>query len=129
MKRMLGAWLVCCGALMSWEVYAAPCLIFVHGKQTDTNTFTSWTAARDYWKNGSDDFIQTATKNFATDYYVVGYNGSQAYWDADAAGHVANEIVAATNGTADGGGNSCGTTYAQVTTTTVPTTLSPAGSA
>lgn len=113
MKRTLGALIVCCGSIMSWEAFAAPCLIFIHGKQTDTNTLTSWTAARDYWKNGSDDFIQTATKNFATDYYVVGYNGSQAYWDADAAGHVANEIVAATNGTADGGGNSCGTTYAQ----------------
>ncbi|MBM4270396.1 MAG: hypothetical protein FJ144_27960 [Deltaproteobacteria bacterium] len=27
---------------------AAPCLIFMHGKQTNTDTFTSWTAARNY---------------------------------------------------------------------------------
>src|SRR5690348_7768784 len=82
---------------------AQPCLIFVHGKQTNTNTFTNWQAARDYWKNGTRDFVKTATKNFATSYYVVGYNGTNAYWDAGAAGEVANEIVNATNGGADGG--------------------------
>jgi hypothetical protein len=92
---------------------AAPCLIFVHGKQTNTDTFTNWTAARNYWKNGSRDFVQTATKNFATSYYVVGYNGTNAYWDAGAAGEVANEIVNATNGGNDGGGNHCALTYAQ----------------
>jgi hypothetical protein len=52
---------------------AAPCLIFVHGKRTNTDTFTNWNAARDYWRNGSSDFIQTATRNFSTSYYVVGY--------------------------------------------------------
>ena len=36
-----------------------------------------------------------------------------AYWDAGAAGEVANEIVNATNGGADGGGNRCARTYAQ----------------
>jgi len=92
---------------------AAPCLIFVHGKQTNTNTFTSWTSARNYWKNGSRDFIATASKNFATSYYVVGYNGTQAYWDTQASGEVANEIVNATNGGNDGGGNHCALTYAQ----------------
>src|SRR5215813_3588680 len=92
---------------------AAPCLIFVHGKQTDTNTFTNWTAARNYWKSGSRDAIQTATKNFATSYYVVGYNGTNAYWDAGAAGEVANEILNATNGGPDGGGNRCARTFAQ----------------
>lgn len=95
------------------NVFAAPCLIFVHGKQTDTNTYTSYTAARNYWVNGSNDFIKVATKNFATDFYVVGYNGTRPYWEAQSAGEVANEIVAATNGTADGGGNSCSKTYAQ----------------
>ena len=64
----------------------APCLIFVHGKQTNTDTFTNWNAARNYWKSGSRDFVQTATKNFAASYYVVGYNGTNAYWDAGAAG-------------------------------------------
>ena len=91
---------------------AAPCLIFVHGKQTNTDTFTNWTAARNYWKNGSADFVKTATKNFATSYYVVGYNGTNAYFDTGAAGEVANEIVNATNGGADGGGNRCATTFA-----------------
>jgi hypothetical protein len=92
---------------------AAPCLIFVHGKQTNTDTFTSWTSARNYWKDGSKDFVKTATKNFATSYYVVGYDGTNAYWGTQAAGEVANEIVTATNGGADGGGNHCALSYAQ----------------
>jgi hypothetical protein len=91
---------------------AAPCLIFVHGKQTNTGTYTSYTAARNYWKKDAQDFIKEATKNFATSYYVVGYNGMQPYWHAQAAGEVANEIVNATNGGADGGGRRCATTYA-----------------
>ena len=91
---------------------AQPCLIFVHGKQTDTGTYTSWTNARNYWKSGTRDFIKEATKNFATSYYVVGYNGTRPYWEAQSAGEVANEIVNATNGGADGGGNRCAKTYA-----------------
>ncbi len=94
-------------------IQAQPCLIFVHGKQTDTNTFTNYTSARNYWVSGSRDFVKEATKNFATSYYVVGYNGTQAYWDAQAAGHVAQEIVDATNGVADGGGHRCSRTYSQ----------------
>lgn len=99
--------------LSSSAALAAPCMIFVHGKQTNTNTFTNWSAARSYWVNGSRDFVKTVTKNFATSYYVVGYNGTNAYWDAGAAGEVANEIVNATNGGNDGGGNHCAQTYAQ----------------
>lgn len=92
---------------------AQPCLIFVHGKQTDTNTYTSYTAARNYWVNGTNDFVRTATKSFATPYYVVGYNGTRPYWESQAAGEVANEIVNATNGGADGGGHRCARTYAE----------------
>ena len=92
---------------------AQPCFIFVHGKQTNTGTFTNWSNARNYWKNGSRDFIQAATKNFAASYYVIGYNGTNAYWDSQAAGEVATEIVNATNGGADGGGNRCARTWAQ----------------
>ena len=91
----------------------APCLIFVHGKQTDTATFTSWSAARSYWINGGNDFIRTATKNFSASHYVVGYNGTRPYWEPQAAGEVATEIVNATNGGADGGGNRCALTAAQ----------------
>lgn len=91
---------------------AAPCLIFVHGKQTDTNTFTSWTSARNYWVSGTRDFVKEATKNFTASYYVVGYNGTRPYWEAQSAGEVANEIVNATNGGADGGGHRCATTFA-----------------
>jgi hypothetical protein len=113
MKRM-AATLVVLGALAtaapSW---AAPCFIFVHGKQTNTGTFTSWTNARNYWKTGSRDAVQTVTKNFASSYYVVGYDGTQPYWGAGAAGEVANEILNATNGGNDGGGNRCAQTYAQ----------------
>lgn len=92
---------------------AQPCLIFVHGKQTDTNTFTNYASARAYWQNGALDFIKTATKNFATSYYVVGYNGTRPYFESQAAGEVANEIVNATNGGADGGGKKCAKTHAQ----------------
>jgi hypothetical protein len=91
---------------------AQPCLIFVHGKQTNTATFTDWNSARNYWKDGSADFVRTATKNFAASHYVIGYNGTNAYFDAGAAGEVANEIVNATNGGPDGGGNRCARTYA-----------------
>ena len=52
----------------------------MHGKQTNTNTFTSYAAARNYWINGSHDAVKTATKNFAASYYVVGYNGTQPWW-------------------------------------------------
>jgi hypothetical protein len=45
--------------------------------------------------------------------YVIGYNGTKAYWDPQAAGEVANEIVNATNGGNDGGGNHCARTYAE----------------
>jgi hypothetical protein len=101
------------GVGLAGSAQAAPCLIFVHGKQTDTNTFTNWNSARAYWQNGSHDFVQTATKNFATSYYVVGYNGTRPYYEAQAAGEVANEIVNATNGGADGGGHRCALSYAQ----------------
>src|SRR5688572_16991704 len=95
------------------QASAQPCLIFVHGKQTNTNTFTSYTSARNYWVNGSADFVRTATKSFATPYYVIGYNGTRPYWEAQSAGEVANEIVNATNGGADAGGRRCTRTYAQ----------------
>jgi hypothetical protein len=92
---------------------AQPCLIFVHGKRTNTDTYTNWNAARSYWQQGSSDFVRTATNNYTTSAYVIGYNGTKAYWDPQAAGEVANEIVNATNGGADGGGNHCARTYAE----------------
>src|SRR5262245_30990598 len=91
---------------------AQPCLIFVHGKQTNTNTYTSYASARNYWVNGSHDAVRVATKNFAASYYVVGYNGTQPWWGSQSAGEVANEIVAATNGVADGGGHAGASTRA-----------------
>jgi hypothetical protein len=104
-----------CALVLATSVPAAagPCMIFVHGKQTDTATYTNWSSARAYWQNGSLDFIKTATKNFTTSYYVVGYNGTNRWYESQAAGEVANEIVNATNGGADGGGNRCALTYAQ----------------
>lgn len=92
---------------------AQPCFIFVHGKQTNTNTYTNWNSARTYWQDGSADFVRTVTKNFASSFYVIGYNGTEPYWGGQAAGHVANQIVNATNGNPDGGGNRCARTYAQ----------------
>ncbi len=58
-----------------------------------------------------DDLVKTASKNFSSSFYVAGYNGTRPYWDSQAAGEVANEIVAATNGTTDGGGHCCSQTY------------------
>ena len=113
LTRPVRALLLLCLCTATAPALAADCLIFVHGKQTNTGTYTNWNTARDYWKDGSRDFIKEATKNFATDYYVVGYNGSRPYWESQAAGHVAQEIVDATNGVADGGGNSCSKTYSQ----------------
>lgn len=111
-RLVLGLALVAAVLLVVPEAVAQPCFIFVHGKQTNTNTFTNWSSARNYWVSGSRDFIATATRGTAS-YYVVGYNGTRPYWDAQAAGEVANEIVNATNGGADGGGNRCALTYAQ----------------
>ncbi|GAK33171.1 hypothetical protein AQ1_01056 [alpha proteobacterium Q-1] len=91
---------------------AMPCMIFVHGKQTDTGSFTNWTQARDYWRSGGSDFIGISTKNFNASHYVVGYNGTRPFWDSLAAGEVAAEIINATNGGADGGGNRCATSWA-----------------
>ncbi|WP_149999881.1 hypothetical protein [Iodidimonas gelatinilytica] len=99
--------------LLASAASAAPCLIFLHGKQTDTGTYSSWAAARNYWVNGSDDFVREATRNFATSYYVVGYNGTRPFWDPDAAGEAAAEIINATNGVADGGGNRCASSWSQ----------------
>lgn len=91
---------------------ADPCLIFVHGKQTNTGTFDNWSEARNYWVKDDNDFIKTATKNFQASHYVIGYNGNRPYWDGQSAGEVADEIVNATQGNPDGGGNSCATTFA-----------------
>jgi hypothetical protein len=99
--------------LAAADAVAQPCLIFIHGKQTNTSTLTSWQAARDYWRSGSRDAIQAATRNFFASHYVVGYNGTEPYWGAGAAGEVANEIVNATNGGPDGGGNRCARSFAQ----------------
>jgi hypothetical protein len=107
-------WLFMLAGLFTGSIFAQqPTLIFVHGKQTNTNTYTSYSSARNYWVNGGDDFVATATKNFQAAHYVVGYNGTKPYWDAQAAGEVANEILNATNGGADGGGNRASKTYAQ----------------
>jgi len=114
-RVLLGGALAAAVALAAPPVAHAqdPCLIFVHGKQTNTSTFTDWNTARSYWVNGGNDFIRTATKNFQASHYVVGYNGTRPYWEPQTAGEVANEIANATDGGADGGGNRCALTAAQ----------------
>lgn len=59
--------LLLCLCAAPGPLLAADCLIYVHGKQTDTGTYTNWNTARDYWKDDSRDFVKEATKNFATD--------------------------------------------------------------
>ena len=111
MKRFTVLALLSLMVLAASAVSADPCLIFVHGKQTDTGTYTSYNKARNYWYYdgwfSDTDFLKTATKNWSLDHYVVGYNGTKPYYDAQAAGEVANEIVRATKGRNDGGGNNC----------------------
>ena len=51
----LGMAIVVATLLATSAASAAPCLIFVHGKQTDTNTFTNWTAALDSGHENHDD--------------------------------------------------------------------------
>lgn len=98
-------------AMAASAASAAPCLIFVHGKQTDTGTYTSYNKARNYWYYdgwfSDTDFLKTATKNWSLNHYVIGYNGTQPYYHAEAAGEVANEIVRAVQGRNDGGRNNC----------------------
>ncbi|GAB4573948.1 MAG: hypothetical protein Tsb008_09800 [Rhodothalassiaceae bacterium] len=113
LRRLLLAFAGLLPFLATLPATAMPCLIFVHGKQTDTGTFTNWNKARNYWVSGSNDFIRQATRNFTASYYVVGYNGTRPFWESQSAGEVANEIVNATNGGADGGGHRCTQTFAQ----------------
>ncbi len=93
---------------------AEPCLIFVHGMNYD-GTYDNWSEAREYWQSWfwGTDFIATATNYFARSYYVVGYDGSRPWSEERAAGKVASEIIHASQGGTDGGGNRCARTYAQ----------------
>ncbi len=90
-----------------------PCFIFVHGMNVSNDTYVDWNKARSYWVKNAHDGVGYATKDFSASYYVVGYDGTQPYWEALAAGEVANEIANATTGGADGGGNTCDKTYAE----------------
>ncbi|MCP5056630.1 MAG: hypothetical protein GY937_07850, partial [bacterium] len=96
------------GLLLASAAQAAdPCLIFVHGKM-DGASAPDWQAGRDYWKNGGDDFIATATQGFTLPHYVIGYHGDRPYWEPLAAGFVASEIVNAAAGLPDASGlNAC----------------------
>lgn len=98
------------------HVQAAPCLIFVHGLQPNDATYTTFSAARNYWKKlASDgtgtDFIAEATAGpsviarygHALSYYVIGYDGSQPWYTDHAAGEVSRELIRATTGQYDGG--------------------------
>lgn len=85
---------------------ADPCLIFVHGKR-DGATGPDHAGAVNYFQSGGDDFIETATQGFTLPHYVAAYHGDRPYWEPQAAGLVASEIVNAANGQPDPGGNSC----------------------
>lgn len=101
-----------------------PCLVFVHGSRAaDANPGYDWSqdwlAGRDYWRSytglidlidgtdtvstdPADDFIRAATNNLTRPHFVVRYNGAAEWWNNEAAGQVAREIVRATNGEFDG---------------------------
>lgn len=102
-----------------------PCLVFVHGSRVADATSgydwsQDWLAGRNHWRsyidvpgdlidgsdtvstNPADDFIRAATNNFSRPHFVVRYNGAAEWWNSEAAGQVASEIVRATNGEFDG---------------------------
>jgi len=85
---------------------ADPCLLFVHGKR-DGATGPDYTGAVNDWQGGGDNFIETATQGFTVPHYVIAYHGDRPYWEPQAAGLVATEIVRAAAGLPDAGGNSC----------------------
>jgi hypothetical protein len=102
------------------------CVIFVHGHGSRSDTAIDYTSAYGYWKgNGSlldgglhnfsalpfismSDGIEVGIQHKGEPYhkfYVVGYDGTQAYFDA--AHSVAAQIVNAIRGGRDSGGNDC----------------------
>lgn len=94
------------------------CYIFVHGKQTTTQSYYDWGVARAYWIDptgitGGTIDVMMACPFDRRSFYVVNYNGSAAWWDATAGGTVAWQILNATNGGFDNGGNRCAYSYAQ----------------
>lgn len=93
------------------------CYIFVHGKQTTNQSSYNWNVARAYWRDsaGTTDTISRmmAYPFDRRSFYVVNYNGTAAWWDSTAGGTVAWQIVNATNGGSDNGGNRCAYSYAQ----------------
>ncbi len=94
------------------------CYIFVHGKQTTNQSYYNWSVARAYWRDPTGIVDGTIGVMMAYPYdqrsfYVVNYNGTVAWWDSTAGGTVAWQIVNATNGGTDNGGNRCAYSYAQ----------------
>ncbi|MBI2884065.1 MAG: hypothetical protein HYY11_09215 [Candidatus Methylomirabilis oxyfera] len=94
------------------------CYIFVHGKQTTTQSYYDWGTARAYWRDptgysgGTIDVMMIYPYDRRS-FYVVNYNGTAAWWDTTAGGTVAWQIVNATNGGSDNGGNRCAYSYTQ----------------
>lgn len=94
------------------------CYIFVHGKQTTNQSYYYWSVARAYWRDptgftgGTIDVVMAYPYDRRS-FYVVNYNGTAAWWDTTAGGTVAWQIVNATNGGTDNGGNRCAYSYAQ----------------
>ena len=107
---------------------ADACIIFVHGsREADSDKPSGfdgtgdWQAGRNTWNSymlwigGSDipmtdpsaDFINASTRGKKGSSYVVRYNGAASYWANSASDRVAAEILRATDGDLDGGGNKC----------------------
>lgn len=91
------------------------CLVFVHGSRVEdqgNDWANDWIAGRNYWAStfftsplpANEDFVRAATGGFSRNHFIVRYDGAAAYWDDDAAGHVAREIVRASNGEYDSAG-------------------------
>ncbi len=116
-----GIWALGALLLVGWatEARAYYCYIFVHGRQDNTNTLTSYASASSYWKGQNTgwfnndignygDGIARITGNGVHKFYVIGYDGTKSYLSQSVP--VAKEIVnAATAGSKDKGGFSCGT--------------------
>jgi triacylglycerol esterase/lipase EstA (alpha/beta hydrolase family) len=84
-KYIIGILLM--AVFIGWSASSAHAvtLVFIHGKGSGKDTVSG--VVNNYW---TPNMIQAATRNYATKYLIVSYDGSQYYWDI--AGDVAGQI-------------------------------------
>ena len=125
-RLQLGGALALALLLFAAEASAKTCVIFVHGRINECRRGNDWscyegsTPQRDqsamvegeYWVSEGlgSDFIRTVTANGRHDKFVVSYDGDDPW--ATSAWDVVDQVIAATNGQADGNRNRCTSSWA-----------------